>query len=486
MKREKGITLIALVVTIVVLIILAAVSISMLTGENGIITQAQNSKEATEQARVEELVDLAVNSLISENQGSTNGITPEMVAQEVNEMENREDVYAEGSTFPTNIIFPEEGRKVAVDLNEKVENDSIYDADVNETDIAPADLFDYEIIDENAKTAKITRIKPIYCNMNGYNPDTDTFDLVNTNGNIVYNGEISFDKLVVPYEVEMDGKMYKIIEVEQLHCKEVKIVHGGTSEYNEFPNNIYMLIFPNTIEKIYTGDIRGANSNYNGMLETVVLSNKLKLIENYAFYNCENLTNITIPSSVTSIGDFAFGGCDSLTSIKIPDSVTSIGNMAFYYCTGLTSIVIPSNVTNIGNDAFWRCSGLTSITIPSSITSIGDGVFRECSGLTSITIPSSITSIGDGAFWDCSKLTNIIIPSSVNNIEGRAFRECSRLTSITIPASVTNIGYYAFYDCDNLTTVNYRGTQEQWNAIAIESGNEDLTNATINYNYTGE
>ena len=98
MRREKGITLIALVVTIVVLLILAGVSISMLTGENGIITQAQNSKEATEQARVEELVDLAVNSLISENQGSTNGITPEMVAEEVNEMENREDIYAEGST----------------------------------------------------------------------------------------------------------------------------------------------------------------------------------------------------------------------------------------------------------------------------------------------------------------------------------------------------------------------------------------------------
>ena len=99
MKREKGITLIALVVTIVVLIILAAVSISMLTGENGIITQAQNSKEATEQARVEELVDLAVNSLIGKNLGSTNEITPEDIANEVNEMESRTDIYAEEIHF---------------------------------------------------------------------------------------------------------------------------------------------------------------------------------------------------------------------------------------------------------------------------------------------------------------------------------------------------------------------------------------------------
>lgn len=216
MKRESAITLIALVVTIVVLIILAAVSISMLTGENGIITQAQNSKEATEQARVKELVDLAVNSLIGENQGITNGITPEMVAEEVNEMESRTDIYAEGNTFPTNIIFPEEERKVEVDLTSKEESNNMYEVEVDEADIAPTDLFDYKIIDEEAKTAKITRIKPIYCNEDGYNPDTNTYNLTDTNGNIVYNGKISFDKLVIPYEVEINGEMYKIIEVQYL------------------------------------------------------------------------------------------------------------------------------------------------------------------------------------------------------------------------------------------------------------------------------
>ena len=59
MKKEKsGITLIALVVTIVVLLILAAVSISMLGGENGIITQAQNAKLETRGGEVEERVNL--------------------------------------------------------------------------------------------------------------------------------------------------------------------------------------------------------------------------------------------------------------------------------------------------------------------------------------------------------------------------------------------------------------------------------------------
>ena len=58
-KKDKGITLIALVITIIVLLILASVSISMLTGDNGILTQAQRAKEETEKAAREEERDLA-------------------------------------------------------------------------------------------------------------------------------------------------------------------------------------------------------------------------------------------------------------------------------------------------------------------------------------------------------------------------------------------------------------------------------------------
>ena len=58
--KEKGITLIALVLTIIVLLILAGVSISMLTGDNGIISQAQRAKEMTEASSEEEYIQLLV------------------------------------------------------------------------------------------------------------------------------------------------------------------------------------------------------------------------------------------------------------------------------------------------------------------------------------------------------------------------------------------------------------------------------------------
>ena len=67
-KNEKGITLIALVITIIVLLILAGVSIAMLTGQNGILTQAQNSKTTTENKSAEEKVKLAIMAARSQSE----------------------------------------------------------------------------------------------------------------------------------------------------------------------------------------------------------------------------------------------------------------------------------------------------------------------------------------------------------------------------------------------------------------------------------
>ena len=209
-----------------------------------------------------------------------------------------------------------------------------------------------------------------------------------------------------------------------------------------------------------------------------------RIICNHAFWHCNSLSDIVIPSSVTSIGDRAFHWCLSLSDFVIPASVTSIGDRAFEDCSSLKYISIPKSVIGLNGNPFaewngkleclspnfvyeddilfnkdksriisFRNQNIRSYVIPSSVTSIGDYAFSDCCSLSEIVIPSSVTSIGDSAFSFCGSLSEIVIPSSVTSIGDSAFSHCYSLSEIVIPSSVTSICDSAFYKCkfpDNL------------------------------------
>ena len=98
-KNERGITLIALVVTIVVLLILAGVSISMITGENGIITQAQKSKLQTEIGKEKEYITLSVSAVKGDkiSRGDTSEITSSELQNEINNYTDEATVTGNGT-----------------------------------------------------------------------------------------------------------------------------------------------------------------------------------------------------------------------------------------------------------------------------------------------------------------------------------------------------------------------------------------------------
>jgi hypothetical protein len=225
-------------------------------------------------------------------------------------------------------------------------------------------------------------------------------------------------------------------------------------------------------------------------------------IGDYAFYDCDLITSIEIPSSITSIGSYAFSNCNSLTSIEIPDSVASVGDYAFYGCDALTSMEIPKNVESIGNYALSYCASIANINVRSDNANYKsiDGNLYSKDGATLIqyaigktdttfNISENVTSIGACAFFGCEKLASITvdsnnanyksidgnlyskdgttliqyavgktdmafsIPNSVTSIGEYAFAGCGLLTSIIIPDSVTSIGDYAFRYCDSLVRI---------------------------------
>lgn len=104
--------------------------------------------------------------------------------------------------------------------------------------------------------------------------------------------------------------------------------------------------------------------------------------------------------------------------------------------------------------------------------------------MTNIIIPESVKWIGSNAFSVCASLKSVTMPEGISEINERTFNACSKLETVTMGKNVTSIWEAAFLGCDNLTTINYTGSQEDWSKITIESGNDNLQNATINYNYT--
>lgn len=215
----------------------------------------------------------------------------------------------------------------------------------------------------------------------------------------------------------------------------------------------------NGTDILYIREMAGRDLYENrtsGILSVLDLSGANIVTGGSAYYRRQDLVSFYTVANTISL--YMFKECQNLTFVKLPNSVTSIGYEAFFDCTGLTSISIPNSVTSILDGAFYHCSGLTSITIPNKITSICEETFERCTGLTSITIPKSVTTIHAIAFIGCTGLTSIIIPNGVTSIGTSAFYYCKGLTSVIIGKSIASLFFDAFESCDGLTEIHCKMT----------------------------
>ena len=119
---------------------------------------------------------------------------------------------------------------------------------------------------------------------------------------------------------------------------------------------------------------------------------------------------------------------------------------------------------------------IKNIEIGRGVTHIGDYAFRNCE-ITSLTIPGNVKSIGQYAFRTNQNMKELVLEEGVETLGTYAFAYCSALTSIKMTSSINLLAERAIFDCRALTDVYYVGTQEQWNAMTIETGNHKLTGA---------
>ena len=211
----------------------------------------------------------------------------------------------------------------------------------------------------------------------------------------------------------------------------------------------------------------------NNTVISVVIPEGVESINKYAFYNCTKLSDVTLPSTCKMIGEFAFAESVLLKNVNF-DHVKVVANYAFYDCKSLScediggaktaelyavgdygfantrfSSLTLTKLVRLGVGAFSGCSKLTEVELGQS-TRVGEKMF-ENTGLTSVTVYSD--SIADEAFLGCEDLKTVVIVNDLTYLGVAAFRDCKALNSVTIKAGLEEIGAGAFMGCKKLTSL---------------------------------
>ena len=156
-----------------------------------------------------------------------------------------------------------------------------------------------------------------------------------------------------------------------------------------------------------------------------------------------------VPATVTEIGDLAFSHSRYLKKVTVPEGTAAIGYGAFYYCDSLETVILPESLTELGEFVFERSKALKSIKIPQKVSVIPNELFYECEGLADVELPDGITVIGEESFRGCGKLKNIILPKETTEIQKLAFYR-SGIEEIDIPAKVSVLDITAFENSSSL------------------------------------
>lgn len=201
---------------------------------------------------------------------------------------------------------------------------------------------------------------------------------------------------------------------------------------------------------------------------------------NFSSGDMPNLTELSIPSSVTKIGKEAFTNCHSLKNIAWSENINSIGSRAFYRCSSITDLKFPDSLKTIGSDAFSNCEALQDISFGSSIEKIGLKCFYGCPNIKQITLTATTPPSATNAFS-----RNTCVDAHLNIPEEKTYKESESWKDFWIIARDNDI-YYEL-DKDKATAkVTYMcaGGDENYEGLSSVEIAESINHEGVTYTVT--
>ena len=413
-RNEKAITLVALVVTIIVLLILAGVAISLSIGNNGIISRGEISVEGNKLASYKEKLEMYKAEKIMENEN----FLAETLSAGTDYLQYNTKKAEEKGTIKT--IIPE-----------------FEDKYLGKLEIIKGELFLTSTDKKEVQAAKIAGVE--------FNPYdiTEEGELQSSNTNL---------ELMSP-----DGTL-------TIPSNVSKIGYGAFSNVE----GLKTIIIPGTCKII--GEKAFAN---NKTLEKVIIQDGVEIIDNHAFINCKALTIVEMANSVTRINTQSFYGDSNLSSINLSNNLNYIGPWAFDSCK-IQEIEIPNGIKEVTTSVFGNCKHLEKIILPDSLEKIDSSAFQNCSNLTSINISENNKNFvfRDGILMNSDESEMIIIlesaingntfnvPNGIKKLTSNQFNNYLQITTLNIPSSTIDIGPGIINN--NITEVNIAEENEKY------------------------
>ena len=398
-KNKKGITLVALVVTIVVLLILAGVSLNLLIGNNGIMTRAKQARISNDLSSYKEQLAMFIADKKTENS----------------------EFYESSLTAGKNNLY----YNTKTSEDEKTIKDII--SDVKDEYLDSLEVIKGKLMINTQDKNTIRVAQAVGVEPNPY--DIRDGVLQSSDGNLLLMDENG--TLTIPNSVTEIGE-------------------GAFSGVT----GLKTIIIPGTVKTIATSAFA-----FNTTLETVILEEGIQKIGDRAFNGCSNLKSITLPQSLSTIGALAFYGCEKLETATIPSKVRNLGRYAFCDCTSLIEAVFENGNNVVSDHCFAQCINLRKVTIPSTVQTINSTAFDNCFKLEEINLEDNqsyvfsngILKTADGA--DIIFMTNEILSSDTLDIPeglknfGMNIAKYTNIKQIIIPSTLTS-----FVDAGSLPT----------------------------------
>lgn len=458
-KENEGITLIALVITIIVLLILAGITIATLTGDNGILTKINEAKEQTEIGKEKEIVKLATTAVITTN----NAIDKDSLQSELNKTAGDKKTEVYNYNQKLQVYFTDSKRYYEIDKNFNIELINVTNGEKR---------ISLKCI--NSKKEVLKEIEIITLNDNSIiePPEIEKYE----------SSENNFSKTITN-DTEIDILYYYVIQKED-------IVFTGLNSSGNITEN------ESEIKSYMIGD--GSLNSKNALKSTIAYDFVLYVPEeyngkavnkigNYAFSRASNLTKLQLSNNLKTIGEWSFYLCTKIKKLDIPDNVKTISTDCFHDCSGIETVQIGKGVKSIGGNAFVNCDSLKKVIYNNESTAIASNGFN-CKNWTEIEINDdsktfkvidnvlysydlskiikvptgykgnfemidSVENIGNWSFWGCTKLRKVKFGSNIKNIDSGSFWSCTSLEEVENLDKVKKIPIDAFHNCQKLNNV---------------------------------